>query len=171
MNPWTEILNRLWYYLEEGPRSSQVTDVFPPANRYKYGSNELEALPPENAAEPVLIVDQTGGQLNMDYSPRYMQANEQYQITVWSGSLELANANDLRLAVLAAIESGLPDLGLDSVLDVKLRTGRMTLTLDKVERDADGRLMQWRNDLRRARRRAVLIELMVTFLIDRDDLD
>jgi len=62
------------------------------------------------------------------------------------------------------------DLGLARVLEVRMRTGRLTLALDKVEQDADGRLMQWRNDLRRSRQRAVLLELTVTFLIGRDEL-
>jgi len=152
MDPWTEILNKIWYYLEQGPESSAVTAAFPAANRYKYGSDLLEATPPQNVSQPVLIVDQ------------------QYQITVWSATLELANVNDLGLKVLAAIDPGLPDLGLDNVMDVKFLTSRMTLALDKIERDADGRLLPWRHDFRKARQRAVLLELIVTFLIDRSNL-
>lgn len=170
MNPWTQILNQIWYYLEQGAASAAVTAEFPVANRYKYGAEAFEGLPPENVTQPVLIVDQTGGQLEMNYSPKYLRAKEEYQITIWSATLELAKVNTSRLNVLAAIEAGLPDLGVDGVLDIQLRTGRLTLTLDKIERDADGRLMQWRNDLRKSRSRAVLLELIVTFLIDRDSL-
>jgi len=171
MNQWTNILNRIWYYLEDGPQSSAITEMFPPANRYRYDSSQLEALPPENINQPILIVDQTGGQIELDYSPAYIKATEEYQITVWSDSLELEKINDLRQRILRAINSGLPDLGLDNVLDVKLRTGRVTLSLDKIERDADGRLMQWRRELHKSRQRAVLLELIVTFLIDRSDLE
>jgi len=170
MNPWTQVLDRIWYYLEQGPKSSSVVAEFPVGNRCKYGPEQMDALPPENTTEPVLIVDQTGGQLDLNYSPRYLLAREEYQVTIWSDSLELAKVNDLRLDVLAAIEVGLPNLGLADILDVKLRTGRITLALDKVERDADGRLMQWRRDLRRSRQRAVLLELVITFLIDRENL-
>ncbi len=170
MNPWMEVLNQIWYYLEQGPKSSGVTSEFPAGNRYRYGSDGREAEVPENVTDSVLIVDQTGGELDMDYSSQYMLAREEYQITVWSDTLELAKVNDLRLKVLSAIASGLPDFGIDSVLDIKLRTGRVTLTLDKIERDADGRLMQWRRDIRKSRKRAILLELIVTFLIDRDEL-
>jgi len=169
MDPWTQIRDRIWYYLEEGPASSAVTAEFLAANRYKY-DRELEANPPVAVSQPILIIDQSGGQLDLNYSPRYLLAKEEYHITVWSASLVLANTNDLRLKVLGAVESGLPDLGLDSVLDVRLRTGRMTLVPDKIERDADGRLMQWRHDLYQSRQRAVLLTLAVTFLIDRSDL-
>ena len=170
MNPWTQILDRIWYYLEEGPQASAVTAAFPSANRYKYGADQLEPPVPENVTSPMLIVDQTGGQLELNYSPKYLLAKEEYQIAVWADTLELAAVNDLRLKVLAAIDSGLPDFAIETVLDVKLRTGRITLALDKIERDADGRLMQWRHDMRKSRQRAVLLELIVTFLIDRDDL-
>ncbi len=61
-------------------------------------------------------------------------------------------------------------MGLNNVLDIKLRSGRVTLSPDKIERDADGRLMQWRHDLQKFRKRAVLLELVVTFLIDRGTL-
>ncbi|MFA5864478.1 MAG: hypothetical protein WC975_07295 [Phycisphaerae bacterium] len=170
MNPWTQVLNQIWYYLEQGPKSAAITAAFPAANRYHYGSNEPEALPPTNNAQPVMIVDQTGGQIELDYSPMYLRATEEFQITVWSDTLALAGINDLRLKVLSAIEAGLPDLGLDTVLDVKMRSGRVTLSPDKIERDADGRLMPWRKDLQRTRKRAILLELSVTFLIDRGDL-
>lgn len=170
MNPWTQILDRIWYYLEQGPASAAVLTAFPAANRYKYGSSQLDALAPQNVAQPVLIVDQTGGKLDLNYSPQYVWAREEYQIAIWSDSLELAKINELRLLVLAAIEVGLPDLGVNTVLDVTLRTGIVTLNLDKIERDADGRLMQWRNDFRKSRQRAGLLELLVTFLIDRDAL-
>ncbi len=170
MNPWTEVLGRIWYYLEEGAASAAVVAAFPEANRYKYEDDQREPLPPENVAEPVLIVDQTGGQLDMNYSPHYVLASEEFQITVWADTIELSAVNDLRLSVLAAIEAGLPNLGLDTVLAAKIRTGIVTLTLDKIERDADGRLMQWRTDLRKSRQRAVLLEVIVTFLIDRTAL-
>ncbi len=171
MNQWTNILNRIWYYLEEGPQSEAITEIFPKANRYKYDSSQVESYPPENENQPVLIVDQTGGHIELDYSPAYIKAQEEYQITVWSAALELETINDLRQRVLRAINSGLPDLGLDNVLDVRIRTGRVTLALDKIERDADGRLMQWRRDLHGIRQRAGLLELIVTFLIDRSDLE
>ena len=171
MNQWTNILNRIWYYLEEGPQSEAITQVFPKANRYHYGSDEIEAMPPENVNQPVLIVDQTGGHIELDYPPAYIKAQEEYQITVWAASVDLQNINDLRHRVLRAINSGLPDFGLDDVLDVKIRTGRVTLAPDKIERDADGRLMQWRKDLHKIRQRAVLLELLVTFLIERSELE
>lgn len=168
MNPWTQILYQIWYFLEEGPRSGPVTAAFPKANRYRYGPDELEGRPPTNASQPVLIVDQTGGQIDLDYSPRFLRVMEEFQITVWAGSLELPRINDLRLMVLAALEAGMPDLGLTNVTGIKLRGGRVGLAPDKVERDADGRLMQWRKDLQKSRRRTVLLELDVTFLIDRE---
>ncbi len=171
MNEWTNVLNRIWYYLEEGPNSTAVTEKFPKANRYRYDASCPEPAVPDNVNDPVLIVDQTGGNIELDYSPAYLKVSEEYQITIWSGGIELERINDLRYRVLKAIHSGLPDLGLDNVLDVRVRTGRVTLALDKIERDADGRLMQWRRDLHRVRQRAVLLELMVTFLIDRDDLE
>ncbi len=170
MNPWTEILNRIWYYLEEGPKSAPIIAEFPKANRYKYDASQLEPIPPENVNQSVLIVDQTGGKIDVNYSPLYILAEEEYQIAIWSDSIELAKINDLRLKVLSAIDSALPDLGLDYVLDVKINVGRITLALDKIERDADGRLLQWRKDLRRSRQRSVLLELIVKFLIDRETL-
>lgn len=170
MNPWTEILDQIWYYLEQGPNSSAVTSAFPPANRYKYGADQLDAIPPENVSQSVLIVDQMGGRLDMNYSPQFLLATEKFQITVWTATLELAAVNALRLAIVAAMEPGLPDLALSSVLETKFSTGIMTLTPDKIEQDADGRLLQWRNDLRKARQRAVLLQLDVTFLIDRTTL-
>ena len=170
MDPWTQILDRIWYYLEEGPASAAVTQAIPPANRGKYGPDQIEPAVPTNSTQPVLIVDQTGGDLDLNYSPRYLRAREEFQITLWADTLALSQVNDLRLKVLAALEAGLPNLGLDTVLEIKFHTGQMTLALDKVERDADGRLMQWRWDLRKARQRAVLLELNVTFLIDRTSL-
>jgi hypothetical protein len=170
MTPWTQIHNRLWYYLEEGPKSAAVVEAFPAANRYRYDDKQFEPDPPTSNAQPVLIVDQTGGEINLDYSPQFLHVTENYHITVWTASLSLALINELRLKVLAAIEAGLPDLGQDYVLDVKVRCGRVCLAPDKIERDADGRLMQWRRDLQKQRQRAVLLDLIVTFLIDRDTL-
>ncbi|NLX06201.1 MAG: hypothetical protein GXY33_13770 [Phycisphaerae bacterium] len=170
MNPWTQILDRIWFYLEEGPASAGVTAAFAPANRCRYGVDERDAPVPQNADEAVLIVDQSGGQLDLNHSPAHLRASEDFQIAIWTDTLALGKVNALRLAVAAALEAGLPDLGLARVLEVRMRTGRLTLALDKVEQDADGRLMQWRNDLRRSRQRAVLLELTVTFLIGRDEL-
>jgi hypothetical protein len=170
MNPWTQVLGQIWYFLENGPKSGPVTEAFPPGNRYRYGPDELEADPPSNSREPVLIVDQTGGKINLEYSTQYIEVTEEYQITIWSASLALNQINDLRLSVLSAIDSGLPDLGLANVQKVEAKMGRVTAALDKIERDADGRLMQWRHELQRSRKRAVLLELLVTFLIDRNQL-
>ena len=170
MDPWTQVLDRIWYYLEQGANSAGIVAEFPVANRYKYGADQLDALPPANISQSVLIVDQAGGKLDINYSPRYLLAKEEFQIAIWSDSLELAKVNDLRVKVFAAIDAGLPDLGLSNVLDIGFHTGRVTLALDKVEQDADGRLMQWRSDLRKSRQRAVLLEMNVSFLIDRDAL-
>jgi hypothetical protein len=170
MNIWTQIQDRIWYYLEEGPKSSALVAAFPKANRYRYDETTREADPPTSAGEPVLIVDQTGGEIDLNYSPRYLKLTEHYHLTVWTASLSLVRINDLRLKVLAAMDAGLPDLGLDDVLDVKMNTGRLCLAPDKIERDADGRLMPWRRDLQKQRQRAVLLELVVTFLMDRDTL-
>jgi len=170
MNIWTQIQDRIWYYLEEGPKSSAVVAAFPKANRYRYDETAREADPPTSADQPMLSVDQTGGEINLNYSPRYLKLTEHYHITVWTASLSLARINDLRLKVLSALDAGLPDLGLDDVLDVKMNTCRVCLASDKIERDADGRLMPWRRDLQKQRQRAVLLELVVTFLIDRATL-
>jgi hypothetical protein len=170
MTAWTQIYERIWYYLEQGPKSADITAAFPQANRYRYDENQFEPDPPSSVTQPVLIVDQTGGDIQLDYSPAFLRVIENYQITVWTASLSLERLNDLRLKVLAAIEAGVPDLGLDNVLDVKIRCARVSLAPDKIERDADGRLMPWRRDLQTRRQRAVLLELIITFLIDRDTL-
>jgi hypothetical protein len=170
MDPWTTILTRIWYYLEQGSKSAAVIAAVPAANRYRYDTTELEPDPPISANQVILSVDQSGGKIDMDYSPRYLHCTENFQITLWTGNLKLDFANDLRLKVLAAIDSGLPDLGLDDVLDVAISSGRLCPAPDLVERDADGRLMQWRNDIKNTRQRAVLLELGVKFLIDRDTL-
>jgi hypothetical protein len=169
-NPWQQVLDRLWYYLEEGPRSGPVTAAFPKANRYRYGPDEVEARPPVNSREAILIIDQTGGAIDPEYSPGYIGITEEFQITVWSGSLALARINELRLIVLAALDAGLPTLGLAEVVGIKFHMGRVGLSPDKVERDADGRLMLWRKDLQKSRRRSVLLQVDVTFLIDRSAL-
>jgi len=171
MNPWTQILDKIWYYIEQGPRSAPILEAIPAANRHHYATGEVEPAPPTNALQSVLIVDQTGGRIDLDYSPRYLRATEDFQIALWSDTLRLDTVNDLRLKVLAAIEAGLPDLGLDSVLDVKIGSGRLTLSLDRIEKDADGRLVQGRGDLQKARQRAVLLEMTVSFLIDLTVLD
>jgi len=171
MDPWTQVLYQIWYYLESGPRSDPIIHAFPAANRYHYGSSPSEPVPPVGAADAVLVVDQSGGSIDLEYSPMYLKAVEDFQITVWSGSMALSRINELRIKVLAALEAGLPDLGLATILDVKLRTGRVSPSLDKAERDADGRLMQWRRDLQKSRQRAVLLELTVTFLISRESLN
>ncbi len=170
MNPWTQVLTQVWYFLENGPKSSAVTEEFPPANRFHYGTDQREPKAPLSRREPVLIIDETGGQIDLDYSPMYLRATEEYQIAVWSDSLDLARVNDLRLKVLAALDAGLPDLGLGNVLDVKLRAGRVTLSLDKFEREMDGRPTAMRQETHKSRKRAVLLELVVTFLIDRSSL-
>jgi hypothetical protein len=170
MNPWSTILNRIWYYLEQGPKSGPVIEAVPAANRYRYDTDR-EPDPPISANQPILTIDQSGGQIDVDYSPRYLHCLEDFQITLWTGSLSLDYANDLRLKILAAVESGLPDLGLDNVLEVSIRSGRLCPAPDKVERDADGRLMEWRRDiLKNTRQRSVLLELRIRFLIDRESL-
>jgi hypothetical protein len=170
MNPWSTILNRIWYYLEQGPKSGPVAAAVPAANRYRYDKSEREPDPPTASNQTILCVDQSGGEIDLDYSPHYLLCKEDYQITLWSGNLVLDKANDLRLKILAAMESGLPDLGLENVLDVAIRSGRLCPSPDKIERDADGRLMEWRRDIKNTRQRSILLELNVRFLIDRDSL-
>jgi hypothetical protein len=167
MNPWTQVLTQIWYLLENGPKSGPLTTEFPVANRCRYGTGQNEPPIPINSRQPVLIVDQTGGQIDLDYSPVYIRVTEEFQITVWTESMDLAKLNELRLKVLAAIDTGLPDLGLPTVLDVKLRSGMVTSFPDKVERHAEGRPMARSADVQKFRKRAVLLELTVVFLIDR----
>lgn len=170
MDPWSEILDRIWYYLEEGPKSSAIAELIPPANRYRYDKELTEPAIPTSERQSILIVDQTGGRIDLNYSPLYILAEEDYQISIWTAGMSLRTINDLRFRVLAAIVPALPDLGLEFVLDTKLNVGRIVASLDKIERDADGRLMTWRDDLRRWRRRSVLLEMRVSFLIDRSSL-
>lgn len=170
MNPWSTVYNRIWYYLEHGPKSGPVVAAVPAANRYRYDRKELEPDPPMSAALPILCIDQSGGEIDLDYSPHYLLCREEYQITLWTGSLVLDKVNELRLKILGAIDSGLPDLGLEEVLEVSIRSGRLSPAPDKIERDADGRLMEWRRDIKTTRQRSILLELSVRFLIDRSSL-
>jgi len=171
MNPWTKVLNQIWYYLESGPKSEPVRTAFPPANRFRYGPDAHEPKIPFNSRQPVLIVDQAGGKIDLDYSPMYLRVTEEYQISIWSDSPDLGKINDLRLKILAAIESGLPDLGLADVLDVKIKAGRVTSgSMDKAELDSTGRSIPFRRELKKYQTRAVLLELSVTFLIARSEL-
>lgn len=169
MNPWTEILNGVWAALREGPMSAALVEAIPEANCYRYMDERSEPVPPVGGS-PVLVIDQTGGSIDLNYSPRYVQAVEELQVTVWTPSLRLDVVNALRLKVLAALDAAMPDFGVEAILDVTMKTGRMTLTADRIERDADGRLMQWRNDLRKTRQRAVLAELLISFVIDRETM-
>jgi len=169
-NPWDQVLQQIAYYLREGPNSSALTALVPAANFFTYDSDHLDAMPPVSSSQPVLVIDQGGGQIDPTYSSNRILVCEEYELAVWSDSLNLSRLNALRHAVLAALMAGYPTLGLDFVASVSLRSTRVTLSLDKVEHDADGRLMQWRNDLRKNRQRAALLGLTVRFWIDTDAL-
>lgn len=169
-NQWDQVLDRIWYYLREGPNSSAVTGLVAPGNFFRYDSDHMDVSAPIGSTQPVLVVDQTGGQIDPSYSPNRILLAEQYELAIWSDSLKLATINALRKAVLAALMAGYPDLGLDFVAQLSFRSTRVTLALDKIERDADGRLMRWRKDLRRNRQRAALMGLTVRFWMDREQL-
>lgn len=170
MDEWTQILQRLWWYLEHGPQSSPITSAIAVGNRYKFDLDDRDVSTPANVMQPVLIVDQLGGVIDSGYTTANVLITEQFELALWTDTLQLSTVNDLRRKALAALMCGYPDMGLSFVEDVSFRSGTMTMALDKRELDADNRLLRFRRDLRTSRRRAALLEIAVRFTIDKHDL-